>query len=60
VRGVRVPNAEASSRQVSVGARSPGVGFPWWVVIATLALVVVLLVTRPLGPRRVSRVEEPA
>ncbi|GAB7003101.1 class C sortase [Nocardioides sp. AN3] len=52
VRGVRVAGDAGSSQQVSVGGRAAGAGFPWWLLLAVFALLVVLFATRPLGPRR--------
>lgn len=55
VRGVRVPtSAAAASRSVVAGDR-PHAGFPWWAVAGAGGVLLVLLVTRPLGERRARR-----
>ena len=48
VRGVRVPTPDSASTAASLGGRN-GPGFPWWLLEALAGLLVVLLVTTPLG-----------
>ncbi|WP_017933362.1 class C sortase [Nocardioides sp. Iso805N] len=54
VRGVRVPPAAAAAQQSAVVTGRPHVGFPWWALEGAGGLLVLLLLTSPLGVRRTS------
>jgi sortase A len=49
VRGVRVHDDDAAARQRTVGAGPARAGFPWWLLEAGGALLVILILTTPLG-----------